>query len=128
MKEKNIYFKDLPALLQQKILDMYGAENAAELGLDIKPWATVYEDSDEVGALGVFEPAVQLTTYICNSSCLKEGIRSGYSIDGYSIATSSILQLEQVETEMRRGTKRIAISQNWRECEAPPEWDDRKVI
>ena len=63
MKEKNIYFKDLPALLQQKILDMYGAENAAELGLDIKPWATVYEDSDEVGALGVFEPAVQLTTY-----------------------------------------------------------------
>ena len=63
MKEKNIYFKDLPALLQQKILDMYGAENAAELGLDIKPWATVYEDSDEVGALGMFEPAVQLTTY-----------------------------------------------------------------
>ena len=62
MKEKNIYFKDLPALLQQKILDMYGAENAAELGLDIKPWATVYEDSDEVGALGMFEPAVQLTT------------------------------------------------------------------
>ena len=58
MKEKNIYFKDLPALLQQKILDMYGVENAAELGLDIKPWATVYEDNDEVGALGMFEPAV----------------------------------------------------------------------
>lgn len=58
MKEKNIYFKDLPALLQQKILDMYGAENAAELGLDAKPWATIYEDSDEVGALGMFEPAV----------------------------------------------------------------------
>ena len=37
---------------------MYGAENAAELGLDTKPWATVYEDSDEVGALGMFEPAV----------------------------------------------------------------------
>ena len=37
---------------------MYGAEYAVELGLDIKPWATVYEDSDDVGALGVFEPAV----------------------------------------------------------------------
>ena len=64
MKERNIYFKDLPALLQQKILDMYGAENAAELGLDSKPYATVYEDSEGVGAIGVFEPAVQLTTYM----------------------------------------------------------------
>lgn len=58
MKERNIYFKDLPALLQQKILDMYGADSPSDLGLDNKPWATVYEDSDGVGALGVFEPAV----------------------------------------------------------------------
>ena len=58
MKERNIYFKDLPALLQQKILDMYGADAPADLGLDNKPWATVYEDSEEVGAIGVFEPAV----------------------------------------------------------------------
>ena len=58
MKERNIYFKDLPALLQQKILDMYGADNATDLGLDIKPYATVYEDSEGVGAIGVFEPAV----------------------------------------------------------------------
>ena len=64
MKERNIYFKDLPALLQQKILDMYGAESAADLGLDAKPYVTVYEDSEGVGAVGVFEPAVQLTTYI----------------------------------------------------------------
>ena len=58
MKEKNIYFKDLPALLQQKILDMYGADTSADLGLDNKPWVTVYEDSEGVGAIGVFEPAV----------------------------------------------------------------------
>ena len=64
MKERNIYFKDLPALLQQKILDMYGADAPADLGLDNKPYATVYEDSEGVGAVGVFEPAVQLTTYI----------------------------------------------------------------
>lgn len=57
MKERNIYFKDLPALLQQKILDMYGADTPADLGLDNKPWATVYEDSEGVGALGVFESA-----------------------------------------------------------------------
>lgn len=58
MKERNIYFKDLPALLQQKILDMYGADTPADLGLDNKPYVTVYEDSEEVGAVGVFEPAV----------------------------------------------------------------------
>ena len=58
MKERNIYFKDLPALLQQKILDMYGADTPADLGLDNKPYATVSEDSEGAGAIGVFEPAV----------------------------------------------------------------------
>ena len=58
MKERNIYFKDLPALLQQKILDTYGADTPADLGLDNKPYAIVYEDSEGVGAVGVFEPAV----------------------------------------------------------------------
>ena len=43
---------------------MYGADTPADLGLDNKPYATVYEASEGVGAIGVFEPAVQLTTYI----------------------------------------------------------------
>ena len=58
MNKKEIYFVDLPAMLQQKILDMYGANDPADLGLDIQPYATVYEDSEGVGAIGVFEPAV----------------------------------------------------------------------
>lgn len=57
MSERLIYFKDLPTVLQHKILDMYGADCAADLGLDINPYATVYEDSEGVGAIGVFEPA-----------------------------------------------------------------------
>lgn len=57
MSERLIYFKDLPTVLQHKILDMYGADCAADLGLDDKPYAAVYEDSEGVGAIGVFEPA-----------------------------------------------------------------------
>lgn len=57
MSERLIYFRDLPLVLQHKILDMYGADCAADLGLDKKPYATVYEDSEGVGAIGVFEPA-----------------------------------------------------------------------
>lgn len=57
MSERLIYFKDLPTVLQHKILDMYGADSPADLGLDVNPYATVYEDSEGVGAIGVFEPA-----------------------------------------------------------------------
>ena len=57
MREKLIYFRDLPTVLQHKILDMYGADNPAELGLDVEPYAAVYEDAEGVGAIGVFEPA-----------------------------------------------------------------------
>ena len=54
---RQIYFKDLPDFMQQRILDSFGADCAADLGLDKNPYATIYEDSEGVGAIGVFEPA-----------------------------------------------------------------------
>ena len=50
---KDIYFKDLPELTQQRILDSYGAESAAELDLENKPYATILLDEDGVGGLGI---------------------------------------------------------------------------
>lgn len=49
---KEIYFKDLPELTQQRILDQFGAISAEELGLDKIPYATIQMDCDGVGAIG----------------------------------------------------------------------------
>lgn len=68
---RQIYFKDLPDFIQQRILDSFGADCAADLGLDRKPYATIYEDSEGVGAIGVFEPAQRLT-YIYMKTCVDE--------------------------------------------------------
>ena len=50
---RDIYFKDLPELTQQRILDSYGVDSAADLGLDNKPYATVLLDEDGVGGFGI---------------------------------------------------------------------------
>ena len=56
---KNIYFNELTTLKQKQILDSYGANNAAELGLDTHPYATiVYDRSGELERIELFEPAV----------------------------------------------------------------------
>lgn len=55
---KQIYFKELTALVQNKILEAFGATSAAELGLDSKPYATVVYDADgNVERVELFEPA-----------------------------------------------------------------------
>lgn len=58
MSRKQIYFYDLPELAQQRILDMYGAESADELGFLDEPVAIAHMDGNEVGALELLEPAV----------------------------------------------------------------------
>lgn len=58
MKERKVFFRQLPLETQLRILDEYGADNAQELGLDKQPYAIVYEDDYGIGALELFEPAV----------------------------------------------------------------------
>lgn len=58
MKERKVFFRQLPLDTQLKILDEYGADNPQELGLDKQPYAVIYEDDCGVGALELFEPAV----------------------------------------------------------------------
>ena len=56
---KNIFFNELATEVQTRILDSFGADNAAELGLDVNPYAVaVYDIDGHVEALEVFEPAV----------------------------------------------------------------------
>jgi len=50
---RDIYFKDLPELTQQRILDEYGASCPEELGLDTNPYATILLNEDGVGGLGI---------------------------------------------------------------------------
>ncbi|MBQ2884943.1 MAG: hypothetical protein IJE43_14390 [Alphaproteobacteria bacterium] len=57
VKVKQIYFADLALNVQNRILEGFGADSAADLGLDKKPYATVYEDDQGVGAIQLFEPA-----------------------------------------------------------------------
>lgn len=56
-KMRYVYFADLALNVQNRILEGFGADSPAELGLDKKPYAAVYEDSEGVGAIGLFEPA-----------------------------------------------------------------------
>ena len=56
---KNIFFNELATEVQTRILDSFGADSAAELGLDINPYAiAVYDTDGYVEALEVFEPAI----------------------------------------------------------------------
>ena len=56
---KNIFFNELTTEVQARILDSFGADNAAELGLDTNPYAVaVYDKEGNVEALEVFEPAI----------------------------------------------------------------------
>lgn len=57
VKTRQIYFADLALNVQNKILEGFGADSAADLGLDKKPYATVYEDDERVCAIQLFEPA-----------------------------------------------------------------------
>ena len=62
---RDIYFKDLPELTQQRILDSYGAENAAELGLEDKPYATILLDDDGVGGFGIAGLMLKTANAVC---------------------------------------------------------------
>ena len=56
---KSIFFNELTTEVQARILDSFGADNAAELGLDTNPYAVaVYDTDGHVEALEMFEPAV----------------------------------------------------------------------
>ena len=56
---KSIFFNELTTEVQARILDSFGADNAAELGLDVNPYAVaVYDTDGHVEALEMFEPAV----------------------------------------------------------------------
>lgn len=56
---KNIFFNELATEVQTRILDSFGADSAAELGLDTNPYAVaVYDTDGHVEALEVFEPAI----------------------------------------------------------------------
>ena len=55
---KQIYFKELPKFVQNKILDAYGANSAEEIGLDKEPYATVEERDGCVEAIGVLKTAI----------------------------------------------------------------------
>ena len=53
MKERKVFFRQLPLNTQLKILDEYGADNPQELGLDKEPYATVIMDDCGVAAMGL---------------------------------------------------------------------------
>ena len=53
MKERKVFFRQLPLDTQLRILDEYGAENAQELGLDKEPYATIIIDDYGVAAMGL---------------------------------------------------------------------------
>lgn len=56
---KSIFFNELTTEVQARILDSFGADNAAELGLDVNPYAVaVYDKEGNVEALEMFEPAI----------------------------------------------------------------------
>lgn len=56
---QQIYFTQLPEIIKNKILDSFGAESAAELGLDREPYATAYYDKEgNIEALEVCKPAI----------------------------------------------------------------------
>lgn len=56
---KQIFFNELATEVQQRILDSFGADNAAQLGLDTNPYAVaVYDTDGHVEAVEMFEPAV----------------------------------------------------------------------
>ena len=55
---KQIYFKELPKFVQNKILDAYGANSAEEIGLDKEPYAVVEERDGCVEAVGVLKAAI----------------------------------------------------------------------
>ena len=56
---KSIFFNELTTEVQARILDSFGADNAAELGLDVNPYAVaVYDRDGHVEALEMFEPAI----------------------------------------------------------------------
>lgn len=55
---KQIYFKELPKFVQNKILDAYGANSAEEIGLDKEPYAEVEERDGYVEAVGVLKTAI----------------------------------------------------------------------
>jgi len=50
---KDIYFKDLPELTQACILDQYGVDTPAELGLDKEPYMTIHSDEFGLAAIGI---------------------------------------------------------------------------
>ena len=55
---KRIFFSELTALKQEQILDSYGVDSAAELGLDKKPYMTIKTDcTGDVELVELFEPA-----------------------------------------------------------------------
>lgn len=57
--KKNIFFSELSVMTQNRILDAFGADSAADLGLDINPYAVaVYDTDGHVEALEMFEPAI----------------------------------------------------------------------
>ena len=56
---KSIFFNELTTEVQARILDSFGDDNAAELGLDTNPYAVaVYDKDGNVEALEMFEPAI----------------------------------------------------------------------
>lgn len=57
--KKNIFFSELSEMTQNRILDAFGADSAADLGLDTNPYAVaVYDTDGHVEALEMFEPAI----------------------------------------------------------------------
>ena len=55
---KQIYFKELPKFVQNKILDAYGANSAEEIGLDKEPYAVIEERDGRVEAVGMLKTAI----------------------------------------------------------------------
>jgi len=56
---KHIFFNELTALRQERILDSYGANSATELGLDINPYMTIKTDcTGDIELIELFEPAI----------------------------------------------------------------------
>ena len=56
---KRIFFNQLTALKQEQILDSYGVNSAAELGLDKEPYMTIKTDiTGDVELVELFEPAI----------------------------------------------------------------------
>lgn len=55
---KQVYFKELPKFIQNKILDAYGANTAEEIGLDKEPYAVIDEKDGYVEAIGMLKTAI----------------------------------------------------------------------